>query len=178
MKVIGIVGKIGSGKDTAAQYLTKKYKFKSVNMGDLVREESKKKKLVPTRKNLTNISKQFTDKFGKDYWAKVAVKKIKSLSGSKFVITGIRRLEDYNRISRTFKNFEFYLIDANPRIRFQRMRKRARPGDPKTYLQFMKQEYNEFRLYGNFNKTLKHIDGKIDNSKTRAILYKNINKVL
>ncbi len=178
MKVIGIVGKIGSGKDTAAQYLTKKYKFKSINMGDLVREEAKKKKLVPTRKNLTKISKKFTDKFGKDYWAKRAIKKIKLLKGSKFVITGIRRLEDYKRISNTFKNFEFYLIDVKPKLRFKRMQKRARPGDPKTYLQFLKQEYNEFQLYGNFNKTLKHINGKIDNNKTRTALYRNVDKII
>jgi len=90
MRVIGIVGKIGSGKDTAAEYLNKKYSFKSVNIGDLVRKEAKNKKLVPTRINLTRVSKEFTDKFGKDYWSKRAIKKIKSFKGSKFVITGIR----------------------------------------------------------------------------------------
>ena len=178
MRVIGIVGKIGSGKDTAAEYLNKKYSFKSVNIGDLVRKEAKNKKLVPTRINLTRVSKEFTDKFGKDYWSKRAIKKIKSFKGSKFVITGIRRLEDYERISSTFKNFEFYLIDAKPKLRFKRMRKRARPGDPKTYLQFLKQEYHEFRLYGNFNKTLSNINSKIDNNKTRNALYKNLDKII
>ena len=58
------------------------------------------------------------------------------------------------------------------------MRKRSRPGDPKTYLQFLKQEYNEFQLYGNFNKTLKHINDKVDNNKTRVVLYRNLDKIL
>ena len=109
----------------------------TVKFTDLLKE-AKNKKLVPTRINLTRVSKEFTDKFGKDYWSKRAIKKIKSFKGSKFVITGIRRLEDYERISSNFKNFEFYLIDAKPKLRFKRMRKRARPGDPKTYLQFLK----------------------------------------
>ena len=87
-------------------------------------------------------------------------------------------MEDYERISSTFKNFEFYLIDAKPKLRFKRMRKRSRPGDPKTYLQFLKQEYHEFRLYGNFNKTLSNINSKIDNNKTRNALYKNLDKII
>ena len=178
MKVIGITGKIGSGKNAVSNYLVKEFGFKSVNIGDLVRTESKKRNLKLNRKNLSKISKELTDKFGEDYWSERAVKKIKQMKGNKFVINGIRRLEDYKQISKAFKSFKFYMVYAKPKTRFERMKNRSRPGDPKTYVQFKKQEKNESKLYSNFNSTLKHVDGKIDNNKSINELHKNIDSII
>jgi len=178
MKVIGITGKIGSGKDSVSRYLVKEYGFKSISIGDLVRSEAKKKNVILTRINLSRISKKFTDKFGLDYWSECAVKKIKRMNGDKFVINGIRRFEDYEKISKSFNSFKFYMVDVKPKTRFERMKKRSRPGDPKTYDQFKKQEQNEYMLYSNFRRTLKQIDGKIDNNKSLDSLYKNIKSIL
>ena len=48
MKVIGLVGKIGSGKDTVSRML-KEYGFKEIGMGDMVREIARERGLEPTR---------------------------------------------------------------------------------------------------------------------------------
>ena len=104
MKIIGITGKIGSGKNAVSRYLVKEKGFKSINIGDLVRTEAKKHDLSLTRTNLSRISKKFTDKFGLDYWSECAVKKIKQMKGDKFVINGIRRLEDYEQIYKSLNS--------------------------------------------------------------------------
>ena len=44
--------------------------------------------------------------------------------------------------------------------------------------QFKKQEKNEYNLYSNFKRTLKQVDGKIDNNKSLNSLHKNIKSIL
>jgi dephospho-CoA kinase len=178
MKIIGITGKIGSGKDAVSKYLVKEHGFKSISIGDLVRDKAKKQDVILSRTNLSKISKKFTDKFGLDYWSECAVLKIKKMKGDKFVVNGIRRYEDYKQISKSFKSFKFYMVDTKPKTRFERMKKRSRPGDPKTYDQFKKQEKNEYKLYTNFKRTLKQVDDKIDNNKSLNNLHKNIKSIL
>ena len=53
MKVIGLMGTIGAGKGTVADYLMGRYGFKSITMGDLVREEAEKVGLEKNRENLS-----------------------------------------------------------------------------------------------------------------------------
>ena len=43
MKIIGITGKIGSGKDAVSKYLVKEHGFKSISIGDLINEDHLKK---------------------------------------------------------------------------------------------------------------------------------------
>ena len=38
MKVIGFAGTNGAGKDTVADYVAKKYGYKKITMGDIIRE--------------------------------------------------------------------------------------------------------------------------------------------
>ena len=51
-KVLGLIGPVGSGKGIVSNYLIKKYGFKRIMMGNLVRAVAKKEKIPITRKNL------------------------------------------------------------------------------------------------------------------------------
>ena len=177
--VIGLIGTIGSGKDTVSDYLIKKHKFLEVSIGDLVREAAKSKKLKLTRDNLQHITKSYKKRYGSDYWSKKAVKKILRIKSNKIILNGIRSLSDLTFQKRAFKkNFFLVLVDAKPSIRFERMRKRKRPGDPKTLSEFKRQEKNEYKLYGNFEKTLKKADFKINNNYTVKETYNQTSKLL
>ena len=55
-RVIGVVGKIGSGKDEVLKYLKAKYGIPYLSTGDLVRDLAAKDGVKPTRENLEIIS--------------------------------------------------------------------------------------------------------------------------
>ncbi|GAI31839.1 unnamed protein product, partial [marine sediment metagenome] len=56
-KIIGLLGQIGSGKGVVRDYLVDKYEYEEITMGDLVREETKKRGLELTRDNLDIVTK-------------------------------------------------------------------------------------------------------------------------
>ena len=177
MKVIGITGKMGSGKDTVAKYLVKNKGYKSISISNFIRKEAKKSKLTLTRSNLSKISKKFTDKFGETYWSECALKTLNRMKGDKFVITGIRRLEDYDAIKSSVKAFKLYSLITAPALRFERIKERSRPGNPETYIRFKIQEEEELELYQNFEETMELSKSKIENNESLEELYQLLDKL-
>jgi dephospho-CoA kinase len=178
--VLGIVGRIGSGKDVATKYLIENYGFKEVHMGNLVREELRSAGLEESRENLQKFAKEKTDKFGMDYWAKKVVNKIKEClaTNSKFVINGIRRSFEVEVPKKEFGSyFKLLLIEADPKIRFERLKARGRPGDPKNFKAFLEQERNELKLY-DFEKIEKEADFIIKNEADLEAFYQSLDKLI
>jgi len=173
--VLGLLGTIGSGKGTAAKFLKKKYKFKIISMGNILRALARKLKIPVNRKNLQILQKKYRKKYGGDYFVNLAWQKINASKDKKWVIDGIRNPDDAS-VSRRNKAILIF-IDANPKIRFERMKKRRRKGFSKTLEEFKKEEQREWRLL-NFNKALKYTQYKIDNSKSQKDLYLQIDRLM
>ena len=73
MKLIALVGDIGSGKGAAADYLEQKYKFHKHTVSDYIRSEARERKIKPTRKNLEKLSAQLRQRFGPQYFIKKVI---------------------------------------------------------------------------------------------------------
>lgn len=176
---IGLVGTIGAGKDFASDYIVKKHGFQVISMGDLVREEASKQGLEHTRENLQNLSRRFTDKHGSKYWAYKVTEKILELGWEKVVINGMRRVQELEVYREKFaSNFKLLLINADPKIRFKRLKIRRRPGDPKKWEDFVKQEKNELKLYGTFDETIRLADFTMKNESTPEQFFVQIDKLI
>jgi dephospho-CoA kinase len=178
MRIIGIAATIGAGKNTACSYIMKKYGYQMIVMGDLVREAARELGLKPNRENLQKVQKIYTDKHGLDYWARETIKKIRKEGWEKVLINGIRRPEDAKVPKEEFgKDFVLILIDATPEIRFARLKKRARIGDPKTWEEFERQEMNEWKLF-RFKRMLSYVDYRVENNGTLEELYERIDELI
>ena len=175
MKVIGLVGPIGSGKDTVSNYISKKYDYKVVGMGDIVREIAAELGRGHTRDELHLTQKEIVAKYGTQYFAERVVEKIKKNGWQKVIINGIRRPEDAAVPKREFgKDIVIAWVDALPEIRFERMKTRKRPGDPHTMEEFLRQEENEKRFF-HWDETRKYVDDVIiNNDGTYEELHKNV----
>ena len=176
MKVIGIVGLIGAGKDTAAKYIEEKYGYKPISYSELVHEKVREENLEPTRENLQMIAKKYREKFGFDYFARLAVEKALSSGHEKIILKELRRKEDVEFPKSVFKDFYVIEIYANKKIRFERLKKRKSRKDPKTWKEFLEQEENEKKL--GFHEALKYADFRVKNNSSLKKLFSNLDKIM
>lgn len=176
MIVIGIVGLIGSGKDTVAKYIEEKYGYYPISYSELVHEKVKEEGLEPTRENLQMISKKYRENYGMDYFARLAVDKAIKSKKEKIILKELRRVEDVEYPKKFFK--EFYVIEvfANKRTRFHRLKKRGGIKDPKNWKDFIEQEKNEEKL--GFHGALKYANFRINNNGSIESLYRQVDDIM
>lgn len=94
MKVICLLGLIGAGKDEVSNYLEKKYNYKKIVMGDIIREYTRKNGLELIRINQQLVQKKYRKKFGQLFFSNEVIKRIHKKLGKKIVIVGSRRPEE------------------------------------------------------------------------------------
>ena len=177
VKVIGLIGSIGAGKGEAGKYLVSKYGYVQITVGDVVREECKNRGLEITRDNCDNISKEMIAKNGEDHWMQQVVNKIKNENISKAIVDGVRSPRNNELLVESFgKDYILIKIDANPEIRFERLKSRGRPGFPKTLEEFAKHEKRQNQQF-NLDETFNQVNEVVDNSTTLEDLYNRIDKL-
>lgn len=179
MKIIGVIGQNGSGKDEVLKYLKAKYDIPFVSTGDLVREIAAKEGKETTRENLQEISERYFREFGRGCFVKLAVEKIHDKGWEIAGITGIRSLEDV-QILKTILNKDFILINvyiSDPEERYKRMRKRAEERDPHNYSQFLQNDRAEEEIF-HVQSAAQYADYAVSNDGTLDDLHKEIDKLV
>jgi dephospho-CoA kinase len=178
MRIIGLFGLIGSGKDTVSDYLAQKYGYNVIIMGDIVRELCTQHGLEPTRDNMIRTQREQVGKYGIKWFSEEVVRRIRANKWQNTVIGGMRRPEDAEVPKRAFgKDMILVEVDVDPKIRFERMKSRARIGDPKTFEEFMHQEELDKKAF-DFEKLKTYIDYTVTNNGTREQLYKQVDAFL
>jgi dephospho-CoA kinase len=174
-KVIGILGTIGSGKGTIANFL-KNFGYKKINMGNLVRAEAKKRKIKPTRENLHNLQLKLR-KNNPYYFIDKVIAKIEKSKHKRWVVDGLRNPEDAEKLKKIFKA-KIIFVDAPVKLRWERVKKRRRGGEAKISLKkFIEIEKKENKMF-KFNLTKKYADFKIVNDSTKEELYRKVMKII
>lgn len=138
MKIIGLTGTIGSGKDIVREILEKKFDTVSVRLSDLLdTNELKKKGIKITRDIQQNLGNELRKKYGAHVLAKLAIDFMKKNTDIK-VIDGIRNPGEVDFLRQQFgDDFKLIAIDASQQIRFERIVKRNRDIDPKIWEEFV-----------------------------------------
>ncbi|HID42281.1 MAG TPA: flagellar hook-basal body complex protein FliE [Archaeoglobaceae archaeon] len=129
MKIIAFVGLPLSGKSTAAN-VARKLGIPVVVMGDVVREEVKKRGLELTDENAGKIASELREEEGMDAIAKRCIPIIKNISGHVVVIDGIRGIAEVECFKKEFgDDFILICIDSNIDKRLERALGRKRSDD-------------------------------------------------
>ncbi len=179
IKIIGVIGENGSGKDEVLKYLRAKHDVPFLSTGDIVREIATKEGIEPTRENLGKISEEYFEKFGEACFVKLVADKIRRESWNIAGISGIRSLDDVNALEGIF-NSDFVLINvyiSDPRIRYHRLTKRAEWRDPHSYEEFLRQDEAEEKLFS-LKKATQHANYSISNDDTLDNLHREIEKLI
>jgi cytidylate kinase len=150
MRLIGLSGTNGSGKDTVGQILAERHNFLFISVTDMLRKEALNRNLDTSRENLRTISAEWRRESGLGVLIDKAVEHYEKLGGdSKYaglVVASLRNPGENDRVHEL--GGEVIWIDADPRVRYDRMKSRMRADDPQTFEDFVAHEQAEMEHSG------------------------------
>ena len=179
VRVIGVVGKIGSGKDEVLKYLKSKYGIPYLSTGDLVRDIAAKDGVAPTRENLEIISERCFIQMGKGCFVKMVADEILKKGWKIAGISGIRAPADVHILKELFGDaFVLLRVDvADPKLRFQRILRRHETRDPEKYEEFLVQDLGEEEVF-HVSKTAAMSNYSMKNDGTVDDLHRQIDMLV
>lgn len=151
MILLGLAGTNGSGKDTVGDFLADNYNFMFVSVTDMLRLEAKKRGLPVERETLRTISAEWRREHGLGVLVDKAIEYFENHGGDKnyhgLVMASMRNPGEADRIHELGGTMVW--IDADPRIRYDRISSRQRTKeDDKTFEQFLSEEKAEMSHSG------------------------------
>ncbi len=163
MRVIAFVGLPLSGKSTAAK-VAEEMGIPVVCMGDVVREEARRRGLPQTDENLGRIAEELRRKEGMDAIAKrcIPIIREKGKELGVVVVDGIRGIAEVERFKKEFgDDFVLINIEAPLEIRFERALKRRRSDDISSVEELKRRDERE--LSWNMGEAMKMANFTIEN---------------
>ena len=175
--ILGLVGPLACGKETVKKYLVENYKAKDCRFSTILRDVLNRTAVPVSRENLQKLSTVLRANFGENLLAKAIAMDASKLDADIVVIDGVRRPTDIEHLNE-LPNFFLIKIDAEPRLRYERLIKRnENEGDEKkTFEQFLKDHEAEAdKLVPLVMATAKHA---IDNNGSFEDLYKQVDEIV
>ena len=157
IKIIGLSGTSGSGKDTLANLLTTDHNYLYISGTDTLRQEAKTRGLLADRKALRTISTQWRHEHGMAVLIDKAVEVYEQFSEtnkySGLVFASVRNPGEAERIKEL--GGKLVWLDGDTRVRFERNQahraERGRPSeDNQSFEQFLADE--QLEMYGSGDK--------------------------
>lgn len=139
--IIGLTGKNAAGKGEIAEHL-KSRGFAYFSLSDAIRDEATKQGLGHSRDVLIKLGTGLREQFGNSILAKRINEKISKLQNKNVVVDSIRNPGEIKELRKN-KGFRLVAVHTDAKIRFERLLKRGRAGDAKTFEEFEEHEQKE-----------------------------------
>lgn len=143
--VVGLAGMPGAGKSVVVNVAREKG-YNAVIMGDLVREETRRRGLELNPENIGKTMLGLRQKEGSSTIAKRCIPKIDQSTKGKAIVDGIRSMEEVNEFKKHFSRFILVAIHSSPETRFKRLYSRRRKDDPGNWKIFGERDMRELRV--------------------------------
>ncbi len=148
IQVLAFVGAPAAGKSEAAS-VAKELGIPVITMGEVVREELKRRGLSLSDENAGRVASELRDREGMDAIAKRCIPLIKEIERKKaekmvIVIDGIRGIAEVETFKKEFGNdFVLVRVDAPLIFRYERIKSRSRGDDLLSISEFKEREERE-----------------------------------
>lgn len=152
LRVIGLSGTNGSGKDTVGQMLADHHNYFFISVTDLLRNEAKRRGLPVERQNLREISAEWRRELGLGVLVEKAVAEYEKVSDKHVgvVLASLRNPGEADSVHE-FGGTVIWL-DADSKVRYDRIQNRTdnvrAEEDNKTFEQFIEEEEAEMHSSG------------------------------
>jgi len=166
-QVLIITGYARSGKDTTANYLEKKYGFKKIVFSDFTIAELVKRKIKPTKDNMSIYGARLRKELGRNYLIKRVLAEAKKYD--KVAICSVKFMRERNAVMKAYPKTKIILVRAPKRVRFAR-----RPTDsPDSFAGFLARDKRDVRVF-HMDKVFAKKDYVVLNNGSVSDLYRKI----
>ena len=125
--------------------VAKRLGFDVVVMGDAVRDEAKRRGLEPTGENMRALMKRLREERGPAVVAELCFPRI-DRSGPLVLVDGVRSLAEVEAFRERYGEAVLIAVHSSPRTRFERLKARGRPDDPREWEDFYKRDKAELEV--------------------------------
>jgi dephospho-CoA kinase len=141
MIIIGITGTLGAGKGTVVDYLVNNKGFMHYSVRGLITEELNKRGMPVNRDTLTNLANELRADNSPAYLIELLFEKAYQ-NGKNCIIESIRTPGEI-ALLRNKKNFFLLAVDADSKVRYNRIWQRASETDNISFETFQANEKRE-----------------------------------
>ena len=175
-KIIGIVGEMGSGKDTFCDYVKENYQnVYFLRFSDALTDVLKMFFDDIKREDQQWLSSALRERFGQDILVKALVKKVNSISDGIIILNGVRRPGDFDVLTEI--GGKIIYVTADERLRWERVKIRGEKiDDDVPFEKFV--EMGKAEAEKDISKVGAMAQFKIENNGTKEELYQEIKKVI
>jgi dephospho-CoA kinase len=164
--VIGLAGMPGSGKSLVVA-TARLEGYKVVVMGDVVREETKKRGLEMNPENIGRVMLELRKKGGASVVAEKCIPKIERKRSRKVIVDGVRSLSEVDAFKKHFPKFSLIAVHSSSEARYNRLHSRRRSDDPDDWELFHERDLRELSVgLGNAIAMAEHIIVNENNRET------------
>ena len=176
MKIIGITGTIGAGKGTIVDYLVNNYGFKHYSVRGYLIEEAQKQNLPLNRDTYVQLANKLREIHSPSFIIDELYKEAER-NRKDTIIESIRTPGEIASL-RTKENFSLWAVDANPKIRYERIFARKSETDHISLETFLANEQREMSTDDptkqNLTECIRQADVLCLNNDNFEELYKQI----
>lgn len=180
MTIIGITGTLGSGKGTIVKYLVRRKEFVHFSVRKFLLEEIRKRKLPENRDSMVLVANDLRKKNSPSYITDQLYEQ--SLKQNKSAIIESIRTPGEAESLRTKGDFFLFAVDADPKIRYNRIKLRNSETDHIDYDTFMANEKREMTTNDpnkqNLKKCIEMADFVFHNNGDREELLQQVENVI
>jgi len=180
MKIIGITGTIGAGKGTIVDYLVENYGFMHYSVRNFLIQEAQKQKLPLNRDTYVAIANALREKYSPSYIIDELYKEA-AQNGADAIIESIRTPGEVASL-RTKENFSLWAVDADPKIRYERILARQSETDHISFETFLANEAREMNTDDptkqNLTACIRQADVLFMNNEGFEALYEQVREAM
>ncbi len=177
--ILGVSGTNGAGKGEVVNYLVAR-SFYALSLSDVLRDELRARGEGESRERMIDLGNELREKGGPSVLADRLVARL--APDRNYVIDSIRHPAEVAALRRNGRGFKLVWIDADPKLRIERLRARGRPGDPSTLAALLELEGRERGGAGANAQQLDAVerlaDFRLQNESALAVLHAGIQRVL
>ena len=158
--IVCLTGMPGSGKSTIVSALKSKG-IETLNLGDGVRAEAKRRNLEPSGENLGKIMLQLREKNGPGAIANLLTDQIQNSKSNIIIVDGVRSIAEIE-VLKNVGSVKLLSIEATAETRFKFLKARWRSDDPETKEKFAERDNREISV--GIDKPISIADETISNN--------------